>query len=104
MLKLTFYVPVSHLESVKTALFAIGVGQIGHYDCCCWQVQGQGQFRPLNGSQPFLGQLGEIQSVDEYKVEMVLEDPLAKSAITALKQAHPYETPAYEFYALLEID
>lgn len=104
MLKLTFYVPASHLESVKTALFDIGVGKIGHYDCCCWQVQGQGQFRPLKGSEPFLGRHDEIENVDEYKVEMVLEEALAKSAITTLKQAHPYETPAYELYALLDIN
>lgn len=104
MLKLAFYVPESHLESVKKALFAVGVGKIGHYDSCCWQVQGQGQFRPLDGSNPFLGQQGDVEVVSEYKVEMVLDKSLAKTALKALIEAHPYETPAYEFYEMLRVE
>ena len=53
MHKLTFYVPETHLESVKQALFEKGAGKIGRYDCCCWQTKGVGQYRPLDGSDPF---------------------------------------------------
>lgn len=104
MLKLVFYVPESHLEHVKTALFSVGAGKIGHYDSCCWQVQGQGQFRPLEGSQPFLGNQGVVETICEYKVEMVLEENLMKVALTALLEAHPYETPAYDFYKILDVN
>ena len=52
--KLCFYVPVSHVEQVKQAIFQAGAGHIGDYDCCAFQVLGHGQFRPLDGSQPFL--------------------------------------------------
>lgn len=100
MYKLCFFVPESHLEQVKTALFHAGAGKIGQYDCCSWQVKGEGQFRALSGSQPFLGKHGEIEKVDEYKVEMVCEPELIESAVSTLKQAHPYETPAYEVYKL----
>ena len=58
MFKLCFYVPDSHLDAVKQAIFAVGGGRIGLYDSCCWQVQGLGQFRPLPGSQPHLGEQG----------------------------------------------
>lgn len=54
MYKLCFYVPESHLDVVKQAVFAAGGGRIGAYDSCCWQSLGQGQFRPLDGSQPYL--------------------------------------------------
>ncbi|WP_024850802.1 NGG1p interacting factor 3 protein, NIF3 [Hydrogenovibrio kuenenii] len=104
MLKLVFYVPESHLEHVKTALFSVGAGKIGHYDSCCWQVQGQGQFRPLEGSQPFLGKQDEVETVSEYKVEMVLKESLVKVVQTALLEAHPYETPAYDFYEILDVN
>ncbi len=100
MYKLCFFVPESHLEQVKTALFHAGAGKIGQYDCCSWQVKGEGQFRALSGSHPFLGKHGEIEKVDEYKVEMVCEPELIESAVSTLKQAHPYETPAYEVYKL----
>ena len=101
MYKLSVFVPHSHLEAVKLALFAVGAGKIGDYDCCCWQVEGLGQFRPLTGSQPFIGQQGTVEQVPEWKVEMVVEDALIATAVAALKAAHPYETPAYDVIELL---
>ena len=89
MYKLSVFVPHSHLEAVKLALFAVGAGKIGDYDCCCWQVEGLGQFRPLTGSQPFIGQQGTVEQVPEWKVEMVVEDVLIATAVAALKAAHP---------------
>jgi hypothetical protein len=102
MYKLAFFVPPSHVEQVKSALFAAGAGRIGAYDCCAWQVLGQGQFRPLDGSQPFMGQSGQIEQVQEWKVELVVADDLIQPAVAALKLAHPYETPAYEVYKLAD--
>jgi hypothetical protein len=101
MYKLSFYVPESHLESVKNAVFAAGAGRIGDYDSCCWQVPGQGQFRPLDGSRPFLGQQGVVEAVVEYRVEMVCETAFIKAAVAALLAAHPYETPAWDVVALV---
>ena len=101
MFKLCFYVPASHLEAVKSAVFAAGAGRIGDYDSCCWQVLGQGQFRPLPGSDPYLGQLGQIEQVEEYRVEMVCAGQYIKAAVAAMQQAHPYEEPAWDVTALL---
>lgn len=103
MIKLSFYVPESHLEAVKEALFAAGAGRIGDYECCCWQTLGQGQFRPLPGSDPFLGEQGALERVEEYKVEMVCEDHLAPALVAALKSAHPYEEPAFDLVRLLQV-
>jgi hypothetical protein len=69
---LFFYVPESHLEVVKDAVFAAGAGTIGDYQNCCWQVLGQGQFRPMAGSQPFIGEQGQLEQVAEWRVEMVV--------------------------------
>jgi hypothetical protein len=100
MYKLCFYVPETHLESVKAAVFAAGAGQIGDYDQCCWQVKGQGQFRPLSGSQPFLGEPGELEVVAEYRVELVCADDSIVAAVAALRLAHPYEEPAFDCWLL----
>lgn len=102
MYKLAFFVPPSHVDEVKSAVFAAGAGRIGAYDHCSWQVLGQGQFRPLNGSQPFVGQSGVVESVEEWKVELVVADDLIQQAVLALKQSHPYETPACEVWRLEE--
>ena len=101
MFKLCFYVPESHLEEVKVAVFAAGAGRIGDYDSCCWQVSGQGQFRPLVGSKPFLGQDGTVERVTEYRVEMVCEGQSVRAAVAALLEAHPYEEPAWDAVALV---
>lgn len=103
MYKLCYFVPESHLEQTKRALFDVGAGRIGDYDSCAWQCLGQGQFRPLDGSQPFLGERGQLEEVSEYKVELVCEDSLIRTAVSALKAAHPYEEPAYEVYRLTDL-
>lgn len=98
--KLCFYVPETHVEEVKMAVFAAGAGRIGDYDCCAWQVLGQGQFRPLAGSNPFLGRQGEIETVTEYRVEMICTADALEAALQALRDAHPYEEPAYDVWRL----
>ncbi|WP_440091181.1 NGG1p interacting factor NIF3 [Pseudomonas putida] len=102
MYKLAFFIPASHVEVVKAAVFAAGGGRIGDYEHCAWQTLGQGQFRPLDGSQPFLGQTGQVEVVEEWKVELVVADELVAQVVAALKQSHPYETPAYEVWRLAE--
>jgi hypothetical protein len=97
-IKFEFYVPESHIAEVKAAVFAAGGGRIGNYDCCCWETKGTGQFRPLEGSSPFIGQKDEIEKVSEYKVEMVCAEDCIEKIVEALKKSHPYETPAYQYW------
>ena len=95
MHKLTVYIPESHLEAVKDALFAAGAGCYAAYDRCCWQVLGQGQFRPLAGSAPFIGTKGQEERLPEYRVEMICADDAVAAVADALRAAHPYEAPAF---------
>jgi structural hemagglutinin/hemolysin toxin protein RtxA len=95
MLKIECYVPESHLEQVKQALFSAGAGQLGDYRACCWSVSGQGQFEPQSGSQPFIGKANQISKVVEIKIELICSETILSTVINALKQAHPYEEPAY---------
>ena len=90
-----FYVPKEHAENVKEAMFAAGGGRIGLYDRCSWQTSGFGQYRPLPGSQPFHGEQNKLETVEELKVEMACSDVHISAVIKALRQAHPYETPAF---------
>ncbi len=96
--RLEVYVPSTHLESVKQAIFAAGAGRIGNYDCCSWETVGTGQFRPLAGSNPFIGRADTVEKVAEHKVETVCAPELLPAVIDALKQAHPYETPAFQYW------
>lgn len=102
MILFSFYVPDSHLEEVKNALFQAGAGKIGNYDQCCWQTKGRGQFRPLPGSDPSIGAQGTLEFVDEWKVELVIEDSALPQIKQALLDSHPYETPAYHALAVVK--
>jgi hypothetical protein len=103
MYKFCFYVPQTDLEKVKNAVFDTGAGTIGNYDRCCFQIKGEGQFRPLKGSNPAIGTHYRPETVTEYKVELVVRDNLIKNAVKAMKDAHPYEEPAYSVYKMVEI-
>ncbi|MDI5922973.1 NGG1p interacting factor NIF3 [Halomonas sp. LR5S13] len=103
MYKLAFFVPVADAEAVKEALFATGAGRIGDYEACCFQTQGMGQFRPLEGADPHIGRVGDLEQVEELKVELVCEDALIGEAVAALTAAHPYEEPAFDVWRLADL-
>ena len=89
------YVPDSHLDAVKASLFAAGAGRLGDYEACAWQVLGTGQFRPLPGSTPFIGSSGALETVPEWRIELVCAAEYLAATVAALRQTHPYEEPAF---------
>ncbi len=102
MYKLTVFIPDEALDQVKSALFAAGAGKIGNYEQCCWQIKGAGQFKPLAGSTPHIGVQDSLETVNEWRVEMVVDESFMADVIDALEQSHPYETPAYDVIAVLK--
>jgi hypothetical protein len=98
--KIEFYVPVEAVENVKNAVFTAGAGKIGNYDCCCWETVGTGHFRPCEGSNPYIGKQEKIEKVEELKIELVCAEEYIDQVIVALKESHPYETPAYQYWAV----
>ena len=104
MYSLIYYITPDEHEHVKQALFDCGAGKIGQYDECCWEVLGKGQFRARNGSNPTIGKIGQLEKVEEYKVEMVCEDSVIQKVIKTLLEEHPYEQPAYFVTAMLNFE
>lgn len=95
MYQLVAFIPETHLESVKQAMFDAGAGQSDKYIHCAFQVRGTGQFKPTAAADPYYGQVDELEVVAEYRVEISVPDQIIKDVIAALVQAHPYEQPAY---------
>lgn len=95
MYVIAFYVPKESAEMVKNALFQAGAGKIGNYSHCAFQMSGKGQFLPEDQAQPAVGEVGQLEYVDEVKVELVCEKAHLKSAIAAMKETHPYEEVAF---------
>ena len=98
MYKLCFFVPSPYLEKVKNAVFSAGAGRYGGYEDYCWQTLGASQFRPVAGSIPFTGKQGVLETIEEYKVETLCPEHLIEAVVQALKAAHPYEEPAFEYW------
>ena len=92
---LVVFVPTSDAEALKSALFKAGAGKIGQYEHCCFQLSGQGQFKPLSLSTPTVGEKHTDNFVEEQRLEILCSASCIQKAIVALKKAHPYETPVY---------
>lgn len=103
MYKFIAYIPEPDLEKVKTALFNAGAGRLGGYSHCSWQVLGVGQFKPLKGANPAIGQIDKIEFVPEWRVETVVGRDDLPRVIQAYKTAHPYEVPAYDVFEMVDI-
>jgi len=98
--KLVVFVPVPALKKVTNALFQAGAGAIGNYRNCGFQTGGTGTFLPMPGAKPAIGKRGTLEAVEEMRFETIVPADRLDAVVTALKQAHPYETPAFDIFKL----
>jgi dinuclear metal center YbgI/SA1388 family protein len=98
--KLTTYVPTADADNVRRALAEAGAGSIGDYDSASFSSPGEGRFRPLEGADPHIGSVGELTTVEEVRIEVVLPRPKRRAVVGSLLAAHPYEEPAYDVVEL----
>lgn len=96
LFKLVTYLPTTHLDEVRSALFAAGAGAIGRYDCCSYAEEGVGTFRAGEGTHPYCGKHGELHHEPECRLEVILPRYIKSRVIKALLETHPYEEPAYD--------
>jgi dinuclear metal center YbgI/SA1388 family protein len=102
--KIVAFVPVGPaITAVHQALSAAGAGSIGNYSHCSFASAGTGQFLPLAGADPTIGQVGKLERVAETRLEMVLPRGKRRAVIEALRAAHPYEEPAFDVFELAEL-
>lgn len=99
-MKIVTFAPESAVDTLLEAMSNAGAGVIGNYDRCAFTSKGAGSFRGLEGSNPFIGEMGKLETTPEVRIEMVLPSAASKSVVDALRAAHPYEEPAYDLYPL----
>jgi dinuclear metal center YbgI/SA1388 family protein len=98
--KLVTFVPHDHAEKVRDAIFSAGAGHIGQYDCCSYNLAGEGTFRASEQSNPFVGEKGQLHKEPEIRIETIFPKHLESKIIAAMIKAHPYEEVAYDIYSL----
>ncbi|MFE4835037.1 hypothetical protein ACFRAU_10170 [Arthrobacter sp. NPDC056691] len=92
---LVIYVPDSHAEAVLTAVGNAGAGRLGDYSHCSFRAPGTGRFTPSPGARPFIGTTGVPEEVSEVRIECIVEEDVLDAVVLGLRQAHPYEEPAF---------
>jgi len=95
MYHISFYVPLLEAEKVKSAMFESGAGEDGNYTQCSWQTEGMGQYMPINNAKPTIGEINQLETIPEVKVEMICHKDKIQEVVTSMKKAHPYESVAY---------
>ena len=99
--KLVTYVPTTDIQKVKDALYNAGAGKIGNYDSCGFLQEGTGNFRPLDGANPTIGTISNIEEVTETRIEVVVPQHAEGEILNTLFASHPYEEVAYSLIALI---
>ncbi|MGJ4930212.1 hypothetical protein ACQR1I_07565 [Bradyrhizobium sp. HKCCYLS2038] len=98
--KIVVFVPEADGEAVRGAMGEAGAGRIGNYDYCSFTIKGIGRFRPLAGANPAIGQIGQIETVAEERIETVCAEDRLRAVLAAIRAAHPYEEPAIDVYPI----
>jgi dinuclear metal center YbgI/SA1388 family protein len=102
--KVVVFVPAGYENALLDALSAAGAGNIGNYSRCAFYTKGEGTFIPNAEANPFIGEAGRAEAVEEYRLEMVVPESSLSAAVKALKNAHPYEMPAFDLIPLKNPD
>lgn len=98
--KVAVYIPKGIENKMLQSLSRAGAGYIGNYSSCSFRSKGLGTFKPEEGSNPYLGKKGNLEEVEEYKLETIVPEKSLGKVIREMKKAHPYEEPAYDIYEL----
>jgi len=98
--KIVTFVPPDHVDQVAQAMANAGAGRIGNYELCSFQTRGTGTFKGNDSSTPTIGTRGNLEHLEEVRLEMITDQPSLETVVSAMIHAHPYEEAAYDVYPL----
>ena len=96
--KLVVFIPIGYEEKVLQCLDEAKAGRIGSYRLCTYKSRGEGTYKAEIGAHPFRGEIGKIERVSEWRLEILTPRAQVLELIDKIRQAHPYEEMAYDIY------
>jgi hypothetical protein len=99
--KIVVFVPITHSDKIREVMGQAGAGIIGNYSHCTWSITGVGRYKPLDGSNPTVGEVGKFEEVEEERIETVCPRNKAREVINAVRKAHPYEEVAFDIFTII---
>ena len=103
LVKIVVTVPFSNADALRDAIGKAGAGKLGNYSYCSYSVSGVGRFLPEEGANPTIGKVGQLEQVEEERIEVNCERSDLDRVVAAIRAAHPYEEPAIDAYPLISI-
>lgn len=104
MVKLEIFIPYTHLEALREALRSVGAGAMGNYDSALSYSRVTGCWRPLQGANPYDGEIGVLTEAEEYKVEVCCRKELLEQTVERIREIHPYEKPVINAIPLISVE
>lgn len=101
--KVAVTVPEEEADKLREAIGNAGGGKVGNYTHCSFSVKGTGRFLPIDGANPTIGQVGQLEEVAEERIEITCDSENVKAVVSAIREAHSYEEPAIDIYELKEL-
>lgn len=101
--KIVVTVPESEADALREAIGNAGGGKVGNYTHCSFSVKGTGRFLPVDGANPTIGQVGQLEEVAEERIEITCDGDSVKAVVAAIRETHSYEEPAIDIYELKEL-
>ncbi len=102
--KIVVATPKDSADKIRQALGQAGAGQQGKYKFCSGSYLGTGRFIPQVGSNPAIGETGQLEEVAEEIITTICHKDLVEEVVLAIKKAHPYEEPPIDIIPRLEIE
>lgn len=103
LVKLVVFVPEVNADEVRDALGKAGAGKIGEYSFCSYSIKGVGRFKPSENANPHIGSAGQLEAVDEERIEVACEKRQVSDIIKVIKNVHPYEEVVIDVYPMLSL-
>lgn len=101
-LKIIVTIPVENTDEVRKAICNEGAGVIGNYTHCSMSTKCIGTFKPTDKANPYIGEINNLEFVEEEKLEVICDVSLVKNVISKLREVHPYEEPAIDIIPLID--
>ena len=99
--KIGVNVPAEFLQGLMDSINEVMEPIYPNYDrvFSYWPVKGT--WRPLNGSNPYLGEIGKVEVADEMRLEFAVKEKDLEAVISTMAEHHPYQEPAIDIIPMI---
>lgn len=100
--KIVTTIPEEYSDRLMDAINEVLTPFYPGYDRTFCMTRVTGTWRPLEGSDPFIGTTGVIETADEIRIEFIVRKKDLRCVLNKISEMHPYEEPAIDVIPCLD--